>query len=148
MASEQHTAEQASMERIQFGAEKMPVHLTMGFITEIRIDLGYYQAKVASLRTPSHHRQGNYMLGAELDEKGELIAPGAWIQFMYPADYLVENWVPQPGDRVMVLTFGSYEYEDARILQLTTSDKREAEAAGELTINGRSRLLSGGPSVI
>jgi len=147
MATDQHSAESTGIERIHFGAEKMPVYLTMGFITEIRIDLGYHQAKVAALRTPSHHK-GHYMLGVERDDKDNIVAPGAWIQFMYPADYLVDNWVPQVGDRVMVLTFGSYEYEEARILQLTTSDKREAEAATELKINGRSRLLSGGPSPI
>lgn len=148
MAKDQHSKEDKGIERISFGGEKMDVMATLGFITEVRIDLGYYQAKVATLITPSHERTGHSMLGQEKDKDGQIIAPGAWMQFLYHADYLASHWIPKPGDRVMVLTFGSYDYKQARILPLTTSDKREAEAALELTINGRSRILSGGPGLI
>lgn len=148
MATDQHTKEDKGIERISFGGEKMEVYATLGFITEVRIDLGFYQAKVANLITPTHERTGHSMLGQERDDKGKIIAPGAWMQFLYPADYLASHWLPQAGDRVMVLTFGSYDYKQARLLPLTTSDKKEAEAAGEMTINGRARILSGGPGII
>ena len=148
MATEQHSKEEKGIERISFGAEKMQVYVTLGFITEVRIDLGYYQAKVAALITPSHERKKYNMLGQERNKDGAIVAPGAWMQLFYPADYLASHWIPEQGDRVMVLTFGSYDYKQARILPFTTSDKREAEAALELTINGRARILSGGPGLI
>lgn len=124
---------------------EVPVKATLGYITDIRVERGFYEAKVALLNVPPWWRSRSaYMLGQERDPQTGAFKQGAWIQFGDSAEYLVSQWQPRKGDRVLVLTFGDYDYENGRIYRLSTSDEINAKQAGDMVINGPLRVLSGG----
>jgi hypothetical protein len=123
----------------------LPVKATLGFLAKIRNDRGFYEAKVALLKVPRWWRSGRlYLLGEYYNPDTKRLEDGAWIQFADPAEYITSMWQPRIGDRVLVFTFGNYDYDNGRIYRFATSDETNAKSQEEATINGPFRSLSGG----
>lgn len=129
----------------ELSEQNLPVKATLGFLAKIRNDRGFYEAKVALLKIPKWYRSGRlYLLGEHLNEDTQRVEDGAWIQFGDTAEYITSMWQPRIGDRVLVLTFGDYDYDNGRIYRFATSDETNAKLQEEMIINGPFRSLSGG----
>ena len=125
--------------------QEATVKATIGYLYKIRNDLGFYEAKVASLVQPTWYRDSTpYLLGNEVSEGGKESIQGAWIQFGDPAETITALWQPRIGDRVIVYTFGSYGFTNGRVYRLPTSDDNTAKLSEEMKVNGPLRTLSGG----
>jgi hypothetical protein len=125
--------------------QNLPVKATLGFLARIRNDRGFYEAKVALLKVPKWWRSGRlYLLGEHFNEDARRVEDGAWIQFADPAEFITSMWQPRIGDRVMVFTFGDYDYDNGRIFRFATSDETNAKLQEDNVINGPFRSLSGG----
>lgn len=125
--------------------QNLPVKATIGFLAKIRNDRGFYEAKVALLKVPKWWRSGRlYLLGEDANADTGNVEDGAWIQFADPAEFITSMWQPRIGDRVLVLTFGDYDYDNGRIYRFATSDETNAKLQEENVINGPFRSLSGG----
>ena len=129
----------------EMSEQSLPVKATLGFLAKIRNDRGFYEAKVALLKVPKWWRSGRlYLLGEHENEDTGNLEDGAWIQFADPAEFITSMWQPRIGDRVIVLTFGDWDYDNGRIVRFSTSDETNAKSQEEATINGPFRSLSGG----
>lgn len=125
--------------------QRLQVKATLGFLAKIRNDRGFYEAKVALLKSPVWYRSGRlYLLGQNYNEETNSVEQGAWIQFADPAELITSMWQPRIGDKVLVFTFGDYDYDNGRIYRFATSDETNAKLQEEATINGPFRSLSGG----
>jgi len=125
--------------------QNLPVKATLGFLAKIRNDRGFYEAKVALLKVPRWWRSGRlYLLGETKNEETNRLEDGAWIQFADPAEVITSMWQPRIGDRVIVFTFGDYDYDNGRIYRFATSDETNAKLQEDNVINGPFRSLSGG----
>ncbi len=123
---------------------EVPVKATIGSLVAIRNEDGYYEAKVASLVSPSWWTEGKpYLLGNYVTED-EVYETGAWIKFGDSAEVIVAQWQPRIGDRVIVYTYGAYGYSNGRIFRLPTSYDTNAKVAQDMIVNGPLRILSGG----
>jgi hypothetical protein len=129
----------------EMNEQMLNVKATIGFLTKIRNDRGFYEAKVALLKAPLWWRSGRpYLIGEDFNTETKKVEMGAWIQFGDSAEYITSMWQPRIGDTVMVLTFGDYDYDNGRIYRFGTSDDTSAKQQEENVINGPFRSLSGG----
>lgn len=125
--------------------QRMAVTATLGSLAKIRNDRGFYEAKVALLKAPNWYRAGRlYLLGQNYNTDTERVEEGAWIQFGDSTEVITSMWQPRIGDRVMVLTFGDYDFDNGRIYRFPTSDETNAKLQEDNVINGPFRSLSGG----
>lgn len=129
---------------------EIPVKATLGYIVDIRFERGFYEAKVAALHPPrwAQKIKMQYLLGTEKDENGRFVENGAWIRFGDRADDLVARWVPRKGDRVIVYTLGTYDFDSAWLYRLATSYDTDAEAASDIEQNGPASIFSGRGSIL
>jgi len=129
----------------EISEQNLPVKATLGFLAKIRNDRGFYEAKVALLKVPKWWRSGRlYLLGEDYNEDTRRVDNGAWIQFADPAEYITLMWQPRIGDRVLVHTYGDYDYDNGRIYRFATSDDTNAKLQEDVVVNGPFRSLSGG----
>lgn len=124
---------------------EIPLRGTLGYLHQVRNDKGYYEGKVAMLNPPLEQKieQPVQLLGTEKDEKGEVVAPGAWIRFADRAEDIVMRWQPRVGDMVLVISIGEYGWESAWITRISTSYDQDAQQAEDFEINGPASIFSG-----
>ena len=129
---------------------ELPVKATIGYLHMIRNDRGYYEAKVAAWNPPLSQKDKDkyYLLGTEKNEKGEVVEDGAWIRFGDRSENIVMLWQPNIGDKVIVFTLGSYDWESGWLFRISTSYDNDALQAQEFEINCPATIFSGKGGVL